>query len=199
MTETNTYCFTPPIRVTMAFLHKTDARKKLPNGKVVGNDKFKLRGFFDPKDAATRVMLDACVAALTAAGVKQDQVNAAILASFPLATECKNTPEAIPAGWRRLTASTQFGPVECIDRQARAVAEAQFFPGVWAIAYVSPFAYDDERTGQPRVSLRLATVLLDKADARLGGGRPDAKAVFSGLVTQTTDVDPFGGNDEVPF
>lgn len=198
MTEKNTYCFTPSIRVTLAYLHKPDARKKLPNGKVVGNDKFKLRGFFDPKDPATKVMLDACRDALIAAGVKGDQVNAAILASFPLASEVKGTPDAIPATWRRLTASTQFGPVECIDRQGREIAEAQFFPGVWAIANVSPYAYDDERTGQPRVTLRLAAVLLDKPDARLGGGRPDAKSVFAGMVTQTTDVDPFG-NDDVAF
>lgn len=185
------FFFTPSLRVTQHFLWKANERKKLPNGKIVGNDKFQLRGFFDPEDPATAKFVGQCREAFDPS-IPADRVTAAILEAFPVNGSLKTPVAGVPETWRRLTANTQFGPVDVIDRHGGTVRESNFFPGVWAIAQVSAFPFEDEKTGAPRLAIRLSSVLLDRTDERLKfGNRPSPKQVFAGIIGGTSTVDPF--------
>lgn len=193
------YFFTPRLRVVMAFLSKPDERRKLPNGKVVGNDKYKIRGYYDPDTEEAKEFHAAGIRFLKEAGVENPKE--ALRQSLPLAGDTK-APEGIPSNWRRLTASTQFGPVEAVDRSGKDVADPSFYAGVWAIAQVSFFKYEDQKTDEGRLSFRLGPVLLDGPGERLKvGSRPSAKEVFGSRLTGgVSNTDPFAEpDDDIPF
>jgi len=205
MTDRNQYVFTPEMRVVLVYTHEVDEvrRVKTKDGKTktIGNGKYKLRGYFDPETDAGKAFLAAAGEALQAYGVTDKEARkAALRRSFKTRAEDKAAPAGIPDAWRRITASTQYGPVEVIDRRSgEEVSKAEFYPGCWAIAQVSFYVYEDERTGEVMVTCRLGPVLKTRDDTRLGGsGRPSARAVFASHIGVTTNKDPFGDED-APF
>jgi hypothetical protein len=201
------YVFTPEMRVVLAYTHEVDEvrRIKTKDGKTktIGNGKYKLRGYFDPDTEAGKAFLAAASEALQAYGLTDKEARrTALRRSFKTRAEDKTAPDGIPETWRRLTASTQFGPVEVIDRRdGEEVPKTAFYPGCWAIAQVAFYVYEDERTGDVMVTCRLGPVLKTKDDTRLGGGgRPPARAVFADHLGVTTKRDPFGEDeDESPI
>lgn len=200
--QTTAYHFSPLLRVTMNYTAEVDKIRKVKTKdgktKTIGNDKYKLRGFFDPDTEAGKNFLAEASKALLAFGVTdKDARKAALRRSFKLRSEDKTAPEAIPATWRRLTAGTQYGPVEVLDQQSgEEVPPARFYPGCWAMTQVSFYVYEDERTGEPGVSCRLGPVLKTKDDTRLGGGgRPAARSIFAGHLGSITNKNPFGNED----
>jgi hypothetical protein len=202
--EKTEYFFTPEMRVTLVYTHEVDAIRKVKTKdgktKTVGNDKYKLRGFFDPESPTGVAFLAEASKALRAYGVTEaDARKAALRRSFKLRSEDKSAPDAIPETWRRLTASTQFGPVEVIDQtDGEEVPKTRFYPGCWAIAQVSFYVYEDERTGDVAVTCRLGPVLKTRDGERLSGaGRPSAKAIYAGHVGVTTTKNLL--DDDVAF
>jgi hypothetical protein len=186
----------------MAYLDKVDETRKIKTKdgktKTVGDNKYKLRGFFDPTTEDARAFLREAAQALVTAGyTDKDKNKEALNRCFPLNGSLKAKQAGIPDDWRRITPKTGFGPVEVVDRNDRDVPPAQVYPGCYVIAQVSFFVFEDEKTGEPNVSLRLGPVLKEKDGERLAtGSRPSARAIFRGHMGTVTNANPFGDDEE---
>ena len=219
------FCFTPSIRVTRNNLWRPDAVTKTKSGKVVGNDKFKVQGFFDPTTPEAKAFFAAAKTALLDKfpGADETEIKAALSASLPRASALRDrarakakregkdadtaaawaVPEGIPDEFHRVSASTAYGPVEVVNRRGASVKEPEFFPGVWAIVQVTPNPFTDEKENEARISFYVNSALLDKPGERLKtpkGAAVPAKAAFAHIIGGTTDADPFadGPDDDIP-
>lgn len=205
MTEQSNLLYTPVFRAVRVNLFEPDKQRKMPDGKIVGNDNFKVQGFFDPATKPAGDFLRTLAQGYVAAkGISPDAAKTALNLCFPLVSALKGrgkkVPDAIPDTYRRLQASTKYGPVEVVNRAGQEVNATAVFPGVWLIAQVNPNYYEDQKTGMPLLSLYLGPVLLDRPDTRISfGAVVSAKQAFAHLTGGVSNVDPFAGDDDVPL
>lgn len=186
----------PVLTVTRWALSQPDEPSKLPDGRVVGDEKYKLVGFFDPSSVDGQAFITKAIDALKAEKVKGAEELA--LFNLPLNSELARPIEAIPETWRRLTAKTKFGPVETIDKTGRALdGDKTLYAGAHVRAAVTFYIYDDQRNrGKKAVAFRLQSVLYLPGGERIQvGSRPAAKDVFGAILGVTTDVDPFAEDE----
>lgn len=190
---------TPVVTAVRYALTKPDEPIKLPDGRIVGDEKYKLIGFFDPTSDEGETFIAKAVAALEKEKVKGAREN--VLFNLPENRELANPLADIPEHYRRITAKTKFGPVETIDKTGRALdGDTALFPGAKVRLGVTFFLFEDQRQrGKKSVAFRLQTVLVLPGGERIRvGNRPAAKTVFASLLGETTSVDPFA-EDEPAF
>lgn len=206
MSDQQSLLFTPPFRATRVNLFEPDKQRKMPDGKIVGNDNFKVQGFFDPATKVAGDFLRTLASGyISGKGISGEAAKAALNLCFPLVSSLKargkKVPDAIPENYRRLQASTKYGPVEVVNRAGQPITSSTLvFPGVWLIAQVNPNYYEDQKTGMPLLSLYLGPVMLDKADTRISfGAAVSARQAFAHLTGGQSSVDPFASDDDVPF
>jgi hypothetical protein len=220
MTTKNPPIETPELLLTRAALFEPDQPRKIGN-KIVGNDKFKLEGFFDPASAEGRDFLKSLVQTAKSAGVEDPA--SVIRAAFPTLDELADAAtrkrarndgeeaahakrlaaldkitERLSGGARRLRASTAYGPVSTALANGRDAMAKDVFPGVVVIASVTPNVFQAEfKNGEDMLSLWLGPVLIVRTGERLFGGSPQAKSVFAARLSggkSNVNLD-----DDVPF
>lgn len=211
---------TPELLVTRAALLEPDTARKIGN-KVIGNDKFRLEGFFDPTTSEGQAFVKAVMAAVKEA---TEDAAAVVRAAFPTVEELIEAARSRKvkteedetakrrriaamekiaarsgARARRLRASTSYGPVSVVLANGRDAAAKDIFPGVTAVAQVTPNVFAAEfKGGEDMLSFWLGPVLIVRSGERLFGGGPNARDVFAARISGgVSDLDL--GSEEVPF
>lgn len=188
--EKNAIIVSPIIRVTRWAFEKPDEQRQLPNGQTVGDDKFKVVGFFDPTTAEGAAFVKKVTDFLGSPKPK-----AALDQTLPVHDDLPRKIEGLPGGWMRLSAKTKYGPVEVIDRAGNVVRnpDRTIYAGACMRVAVSFFLFDDPRLrGAKNISFALKTaILLDGGEPlSIGGPRIDPRDVFAAEIM--TSIDPLG-------
>ena len=190
---------TPVLTVIRWNLSEPDEQRKLPTGQTVGDNKYKIVGFFDPDSPDGRAFVSA-VTKIIGGGPKAKE---ALEMTLPMNKDLNRPIPEIPENWRRLTAKTQYGPIEVIDRSGQVVKEPdrEIYAGTFMRAAVLLIPFDDPRLrGAKNATAVLKTAILlggGELIRRGGGGGPsvDPRKLFASEIW--TNVDPMA--DDPPF
>lgn len=202
--STKRFFETPDFLATRVFLHEPDQTKEIERaGKrvKVGNDKYKVEGYFDPTTPKAREFIGALISYLTddvglpsetareIVGLRlrtRKSVTEAAMRKAkggPLSAAMTKLAEAVPETWRQIGAATAYGPVSIANERGTQVSKAEVFAGCTLAASVSPNVYQSElHDGADRLSFWLGPVFFVKTGPRLFGGGPDARLTFASRI-----------------
>lgn len=187
--------YTPVFRAVRANLFEPDEPKKLPDGRVVGSGKYNIVGFFDPSQPKARQFLDSVVEYAQKAGhlsrdAAYDVVHGALPTAAALRENGSKVHDAIPDSYRRIRASSRYGPIRTLRRNGSDATKSDVYPGVWLVGYVKPSLYAIIATTKS-ITFYLSAALVWQDDDPLYVPRQDpmAENVFAEYIV----------TDDVPF
>ena len=177
------YLESPDLLVTRAFTHTPDTCRRVRDSRgkeiTVGDDKFKVVGYFDPASPSGKEFLTKLLTILTNdVGIPAAEAREAVRASLPtLAEASEKTRQAlagkVPDTWRRIKAASSYGPLAVIDTRGVAVAEGGLYEGCTAAVSLRVNPYESQLHGGAwRVSFWPGPVLLVQTGERLFGVNP---------------------------